>query len=135
MSTETKTKETKKVVLSELKALVEGGAKKEDLAKEYGLPMTQVTKLLQTAGLKIRKFHKVPAFELVDDTEKSSNLAEENTSTSDLETKEDAETTTKEDAPVLAEANTEIPAEDAPKEVVEEDETPKTFGETFNCGK
>lgn len=131
MSTETKTKETKKVVLSELKALVEGGAKKEDLAKEYGLPMIQVTKLLQAAGLKIRKFHKVPAFELVDDTEKSGNLAEENTSSSDLESKEDSETTAKEDAPVV---NTEIPTEDDTKEVVEE-ETPKTIGETFNWGK
>ena len=57
---------TKQISLSELKQKVEDGWKKNQLAEYYGLPMVQMTKLLQKAGLKIRKFH-APAFELIDD--------------------------------------------------------------------
>lgn len=56
------------VTISDLTNKVNEGWKKPQLAEHYGLPMTQVTKLLQTAGLKIRKFH-LPKFELVDDTQ------------------------------------------------------------------
>lgn len=70
-------KETKKIVLSVLTKQVEDGMKKVELAKFYGLPMTQMTKVLQQAGLKIRKFH-LPSFVLENDlvaSEKAANLA------------------------------------------------------------
>ncbi len=70
-------KETKKIVLSVLAKQVEDGMKKVELAKFYGLPMTQMTKVLQQAGLKIRKFH-LPAFVLENDlvaSEEVANLA------------------------------------------------------------
>lgn len=75
-------KETKKVILSELKKQVEKGMKKDELAKFYGLPVTQMTKLLKSAGLEIRKFRR-PLFELIDDTEEvieNPNQPEEKTS-------------------------------------------------------
>ena len=75
-------KETKKIVLSELKKQIEEGMKKDELAKFYGLPVTQMTKLLKSAGLEIRKFRR-PSFELIDDTEKvteTPNQPEEKTS-------------------------------------------------------
>ena len=56
------------VTVSDLTQKVNEGWKKPQLATYYGLPMTQVTKLLQQAGLKIRKFH-LPKFVLVDDTQ------------------------------------------------------------------
>jgi hypothetical protein len=58
----------KKVQISKsvLAKQVEDGLKKEDLMAHYGLNAAQMTKVLQAAGLKIRKFH-VPAFELIDD--------------------------------------------------------------------
>lgn len=43
------------------------GMKKAELAKHYGLPVTQMTKALKDAGLKIRKFHN-PSFVLVTGT-------------------------------------------------------------------
>lgn len=70
-------KETKRIVLSVLAKQVEDGMKKVELAKFYGLPMTQMTKVLQQAGLKIRKFH-LPAFVLENDlvaSEEVANLA------------------------------------------------------------
>lgn len=54
----------KEIVYEELKAFIDEGKKKEELAEIYELPMSQVTKLLQQAGLKIRKFH-APKFILV----------------------------------------------------------------------
>jgi uncharacterized protein (DUF433 family) len=45
--------------------MVEAGSKKEEIANHYGLNIAQTTKLLKTAGLTIRKFHK-PSFTLVD---------------------------------------------------------------------
>ena len=45
---------------------IEEGWKKDALAAHYGLPMAQMTKVLQASGLKIRKFH-APKFELVDE--------------------------------------------------------------------
>lgn len=67
----------KQIIYEELKAYVEEGKKKADLAEIYELPMTQVTKLLQQAGLKIRKFH-APKFELVMPTEGQTNTEESN---------------------------------------------------------
>ena len=57
----------RQITISDLKSKVDEGWKKQALADYYGLPMTQMTKLLQTAGLKIRKFH-APLYELIDDT-------------------------------------------------------------------
>jgi len=45
--------------------MVDSGSKKEQIAEYYGLNIAQTTKLLKSAGLKIRKFHQ-PAFTLVD---------------------------------------------------------------------
>jgi hypothetical protein len=60
-------KMARQITISDLKAKVDEGWKKQALADHYGLPMTQMTKLLQEAGLKIRKFH-APLYVLVDDT-------------------------------------------------------------------
>lgn len=51
-----------------LEAQVEKGMKKQELAELYNLPVAQMTKVLQSAGLKIRKFH-APKFILVDEEE------------------------------------------------------------------
>lgn len=59
------------VTLSDLTAKVNAGWKKQALAEHYGLPMAQMTKLLQQAGLKIRKFHNAK-FELINDSEGTS---------------------------------------------------------------
>jgi len=48
-----------------LAAMVESGSKKEAIAAHYGLNTAQTTKLLKSAGLKIRKFH-APVFLLID---------------------------------------------------------------------
>lgn len=53
-----------RITLSDLTEKVEAGWKKDALAEHYGLPITQMTKALQQAGLRIRKFHR-PKFELV----------------------------------------------------------------------
>jgi hypothetical protein len=45
---------------------IEAGWKKKELADHFGLPMMQMTKVLQQAGLQIRKFH-APKFVLNDD--------------------------------------------------------------------
>lgn len=58
-------KTAKSVSKAELTAMVDSGVKKEQIAQHYGLSNAQTTKLLRSAGLKIRKFH-APAFELVD---------------------------------------------------------------------
>lgn len=57
----------REITISDVKSKVDAGWKKQALAEHYGLPMAQMTKLLQAAGLKIRKFH-APLFVLVDDT-------------------------------------------------------------------
>ena len=59
------TKTARTVSKAELTAMVDSGSKKEQIAEYYGLNIAQTTKLLKSAGLKIRKFHK-PAFTLVD---------------------------------------------------------------------
>lgn len=57
----------RQITISDLRSKVDEGWKKQALADHYGLPMAQMTKLLQIAGLKIRKFH-APLYTLVDDT-------------------------------------------------------------------
>ena len=57
-----------KISKVDLAQKVEEGWKKAQLAEHYGLPMAQMTKVLQAAGLQIRKFH-APRFELVDEVE------------------------------------------------------------------
>ncbi len=54
------------ITLSVLTEQVNAGMKKTALAQHYGLKESQMTKVLQAAGLKIRKFH-TPVFELVND--------------------------------------------------------------------
>lgn len=57
--------EVRQISKAELTNLVNEGKKKDFIASYYGLNNAQTTKLLQSAGLKIRKFHK-PTFALVD---------------------------------------------------------------------
>lgn len=64
METTTK-KPATEVSKAKLAAMVDSGVKKEQIAECFGLNMAQTTKLLKSAGLKIRKFH-APAFTLVD---------------------------------------------------------------------
>ena len=64
METTTK-KSATEVSKAKLTAMVDSGLKKEQIAECFGLNMAQTTKLLKSAGLKIRKFH-APAFTLVD---------------------------------------------------------------------
>ncbi len=56
----------KQIIYSELKAHIDAGMKKKELAELYELPESQMTKVLQQAGLQIRRFH-APKFELVMD--------------------------------------------------------------------
>ncbi len=58
-------KPTTEVSKAKLTAMVDSGLKKEQIAECFGLNMAQTTKLLKSAGLKIRKFHS-PAFTLID---------------------------------------------------------------------
>lgn len=55
------------ISITDLRGKIDAGWKKKQLAKYYGLPVTQMTKLLQQAGLRIKKLH-YPKFELIDDT-------------------------------------------------------------------
>jgi hypothetical protein len=60
------------ITLSVLTEQVNAGMKKTALAQHYGLKESQMTKVLQAAGLKIRKFH-APIFELVNDLDITEN--------------------------------------------------------------
>ena len=64
-TTVAKTTTTRTISKAELTSLVNEGKKKEEIASYYGLNNAQTTKLLQSAGLKIRKFHK-PVFILTE---------------------------------------------------------------------
>lgn len=52
---------------SVIEAQIEAGMKKKELAEYYGLPMLQMTKVLQQLGLRIKQNH-LPKFVIVDDT-------------------------------------------------------------------
>lgn len=54
------------ITKQDLEQKVQEGWKKKALAEHYGLPVAQMTKVLQQAGLRIRKFH-APKFVLVDE--------------------------------------------------------------------
>ena len=106
--------------------------KKDELAVYYGLPVTQMTKVLQQAGLKIRKFHK-PAFVLENDleaTEKVDNLQSVSSTESVEEKVEESisETTTTED---FSSVDTSAPA---PWSTTEE-EAPETLGDALGLTK
>mgnify|MGYP000884200205 FL=1 len=58
-------KQSTEVSKAKLTAMVDSGLKKDQIAECFGLNMAQTTKLLKSAGLKIRKFH-APAFTLID---------------------------------------------------------------------
>jgi hypothetical protein len=57
-------KEQVQINVETLTQQVNDGMKKPELAKFYGIPVTQMGAALKQAGLKIRKFH-APAFVLV----------------------------------------------------------------------
>lgn len=54
------------ITKSDLSAKVEAGWKKAQLARHYGLPVAQMTRVLKEANLTIRKFH-APKYVLVED--------------------------------------------------------------------
>ena len=54
------------ITQSDLQSKVQEGWKKAALAEHYGLPMTQMGRVLKDAGLTIRKFH-APKYELIRD--------------------------------------------------------------------
>lgn len=54
------------IKLSELTAMVNNGAKKEEIASKYNLTSAATSRLLKDAKLKIKKLHK-PTYQLVDD--------------------------------------------------------------------
>lgn len=46
---------------------VEQGMKKDELATHYGVKVSEMTRILKQANLKIRKFH-LPTYQFIDDT-------------------------------------------------------------------
>lgn len=62
--------------VEELTELINSGMKKKELAEHYGLPVAQMTKVLQQTGLRIRKFHR-PKFVIIE----VENLIEESVET------------------------------------------------------
>lgn len=69
----------KRISLVELTTKVNEGWKKKALAEYYELPVMQMTKVLQMAGLQIRKFHE-PKFELVNDLNEVNEINDESVS-------------------------------------------------------
>lgn len=69
-------KETIEIKIELLTKQVNEGMKKDELAKFYDLPVSQMGKALKEAGLKIRKFH-APSFKLVSETEIVNPVTEE----------------------------------------------------------
>ena len=109
-------KETKKISLSVLTEQVNSGMKKVELAAFYDLPMMQMTKVLQSAGLKIRKFH-TPAFILENDLETSQESATLEPTFPFAEEETSTETSSVNDELPAPE---EVAEESAPEEEVEE---------------
>lgn len=66
----------KQIVYAELKAHVDAGMKRKELAELYELPESQMAEALKQAGLRIRKLHK-PKFELVGMPTEVENSVEE----------------------------------------------------------
>ena len=89
-----------KISKVDLAQKVEEGWKKAQLAEHYGLPTAQMTKVLQAAGLQIRKFH-APRFELVDEVEEVEEVELDTVDVSEA-TEGLHEATTVEQAPVAA---------------------------------
>lgn len=56
------------ISLAEIAKKVEEGWKKPALAEHYGLPVSQMTKILKDANIRIRKFHE-PKYTIIDDRE------------------------------------------------------------------
>jgi hypothetical protein len=67
--------EIKKIYLSKLTQQVNEGMKLKPLAEYYGLPVAQMKKILNEAGLKIRKFRN-PSYELVIDIGEEESVEE-----------------------------------------------------------
>lgn len=66
-----------RITLSQLREIVANGATKQEIADTFGLPMTQVVKLLKQANLKTKR-QIAPKFELIDDTVESTTTEIEN---------------------------------------------------------
>lgn len=65
---------------SVVKQQIEDGMKKKELADYYGLPMTQMTKVLQQLGLRIKQNH-LPKFVIL--SEDNTSIVEANTVVTD----------------------------------------------------
>lgn len=86
-------KEPKKIVLSVLKKQIEDGMKKDELAEFYGLPMLQMTNILKSLGLQIRKFRR-PSYIIIDDTQTTTeDTVQTEEKTSEVDEKPVVETT------------------------------------------
>lgn len=66
---------TVKIKPSEFRQKVQEGAKRAELAEYYGLPESDIARVLKQLGLKIRKLH-TPRFELVEDDEETTEVKE-----------------------------------------------------------
>lgn len=58
------------ISLSKLEEQINSGMKRKEIAEFYGLPESNVAKILKDNGLQIRKFHE-PKYVIVDDRENS----------------------------------------------------------------
>jgi len=92
------------IVLSDLKQKVEEGWKKNQLAEHYGIPVTQMTRALQQAGLTIRKLHH-PKFHLVDDMDQQ-DMGDVNDSVSEVNHEAEEEILQEMENPIATEENT-----------------------------
>jgi hypothetical protein len=78
--------ETVKLTVSGLKADVENGLTRAEIAEKYNLPVVQIKKAMDMAGLKNAKPKSKPMFELVFDTatEIVAEPSDENSNEQDL---------------------------------------------------
>ena len=65
----------KQITISSIVALLEEGKTRREIGEHFGLSQSDVKRIFQHEKLKGRKPHKVPTFELVDDTEGIDDVA------------------------------------------------------------
>lgn len=94
------------------------GWKKDQFAKHYDMPMTQVTNMLKALGLKIRKFHK-PAF-VIGGSIATTDVPQQNTETQETVEEVNQENNNSEFVQEQTEQDLETPGEE---QVTEETET------------
>lgn len=71
------------ISLSKLEEQINSGMKRKEIAEFYGLPESNIAKILKDNGLQIRKFHE-PKYVIVDDREQQEER-EEATGTLDFD--------------------------------------------------